>query len=97
MQGAVGPVDRLFEASRNEMSDSDITGVKKVYGSNGLKRRARSMASIAASGWLRIAWIIPLDLAPNHGGRHPARQQDRARPGPLSLPNFGNRPQRFST
>src|SRR5262249_36514853 len=28
---------------------------RKVYGSNGLKRRARSMASIAASGWLRTA------------------------------------------
>ena len=60
VQGAVGPFDRLFEASRGEMSDSDITRVEKVYGSNGLKRRARSMASIAASGWLRHAWILPL-------------------------------------
>ena len=60
VQGAVGPFDRLFEASRGEMSDSDITRVEKVYGSNGLKRRARSMASIAASGWLRRAWIFPL-------------------------------------
>src|SRR5205814_7191312 len=29
VQGAVGPFDRLFEASRGEMSDSDITGVVK--------------------------------------------------------------------
>ena len=29
MQGAVGPFDRLFEAPRDEMSDSDINGVAK--------------------------------------------------------------------
>ena len=29
MQGAVGPFDRLFEAPRDEMSDSDISGVAK--------------------------------------------------------------------
>ena len=60
VQGAVGPFDHLFETSCGAMSDGDIKGVKKVYGSNGLKRRARSRALIAASGWLRTAWIIPL-------------------------------------
>ena len=29
VQGAVGPFDRLFEASRGEMSDADISGVTK--------------------------------------------------------------------
>ena len=30
VQGAVGPFDRLFEAPRGEMSDSDIRGGKKA-------------------------------------------------------------------
>ena len=29
MQGAVGPVDRLFEAPRGEMSDGDSNGVER--------------------------------------------------------------------
>ena len=62
VQGAVGPFDRLFEAPRGEMSDSGTIGAGKVNGSNGLKRRARSTASIAASGWLRSAWINPLAI-----------------------------------
>ena len=60
MQGTVGPFDCLFEAPRREMSERNIKGGEKVYGSNGLKRRARSTASIAASGWLRAVWIFPL-------------------------------------
>ena len=28
VQGAIGPFDRLFEASRGEMSDSDISGAE---------------------------------------------------------------------
>jgi hypothetical protein len=80
MQGAVGPFDRLFEAPRDEMSDSDINVVAKGMPMNGLKRRARSMASIAASGSLRTAWIIPL------------ADQVRAKSNPLSPGTEGPNP-----
>jgi len=60
VQGAVGPFDRLFETSRREMSESDNIDAEKGIQIERLKRRARSMASIAFSGWLRDMWIWPL-------------------------------------
>jgi len=60
VQGAVGPFNRLFEEPRDEMSDSDIDGVEKGIRIERAQTARRSMASIAASGSLRSAWIPPL-------------------------------------
>ena len=38
------------------------TALINPSGSNGLKRRARSLASIASSGWLRNARMFPLAI-----------------------------------
>jgi hypothetical protein len=60
VQSAVGPFDHPFEASRGEMRGCDINGVEKGIRIERAQTAARSMASIAASGWLRAAWINPL-------------------------------------
>lgn len=60
VQSAIGSLDRLFEASREEMNDAGTTAKKKPSGSNGLERGARSHASIAGSDWLRNAWRVAL-------------------------------------
>jgi selenocysteine-specific elongation factor len=72
VQGAVGPVDRLFEASRNEMSDSDITGVKKVYGSNALHGDRAGLRDHAARHTLAGGRVVD-PFPPRRGRRLPAR------------------------
>jgi hypothetical protein len=62
VQAVIGPLDRVFEASREEMSDRKSDALRKPSGSNGLKRSARSHASIAGLDWLCNAWMLPLAI-----------------------------------
>ena len=60
MQGAVGPVDRLFEAPRGEMSDRNKNGGKKDTGIERAQTARPFDGFDRRLGWLRSAWLPPL-------------------------------------
>jgi hypothetical protein len=60
VQAAIGPLDRLFEASRKEMSDREGGTAEKAERIERAQAQRPSKALIDASGWLRNAWIIAL-------------------------------------
>ena len=60
VQGPVGPFDRLFEASRGEMSGSDISGVEKGKWIERAQTARPFDGFDRRLGWLRSAWLPPL-------------------------------------